>query len=78
MNPGDCAIDHFLCFHRRSKSSSQPFATGILFDTTKTMADFARSSYVSSAGWITGCQRGLSEGDLPKNQCGSCSIGQTI
>jgi hypothetical protein len=39
MNPGDCAIDHFLCFHRRSKSSSQPFATGILFDTTKTMID---------------------------------------
>ncbi len=37
MNPGDCAIDHFLCFHRSSKSSSQPFATGILFDTTKTM-----------------------------------------
>ena len=37
MKPGDRAINHFLSFQRRSNSSSHPFATGILLETTKTM-----------------------------------------
>jgi hypothetical protein len=37
IKPGNSATVHFLYFHLRSKSSSQPFATDILFETTKTM-----------------------------------------